>query len=256
MFVQGIAEAFAIAGAKAIIVTARKADTLKDTEAAIKKANSSTEVLRVGLEVTDEAAVANAFETIAKSYPTIDVLVNNAGSYISDKQPLVSADTSKWWADFDINVKGTMFVTRSFLSQVKADAKASVIFLTSGAGFIALPGESAYSLTKLIDMRFAAFVAVENPNVRSVAIHPGIVATDMANANAMFAPYAHDKKELSAGLINWSTSDEAAFMNGRYMSANWDVAELIERKDEIVKKDLLTMGVNGSSVGTVAELKG
>ncbi|KAK4901423.1 hypothetical protein LTR49_027277 [Elasticomyces elasticus] len=52
---DGIAHAFALAGAKAIIVTARKLESLEDTEALIKRINSSIEVLPVALEVSSES---------------------------------------------------------------------------------------------------------------------------------------------------------------------------------------------------------
>jgi NAD(P)-dependent dehydrogenase (short-subunit alcohol dehydrogenase family) len=120
-----------------------------------------------------------------------------------------------------------MFVTRSFLSQLPAPSSttdtsskssASVIFLSSGAALIALPGGSAYSLSKLADLRLASFVAVERPDVHSVAIHPGIVPTDMATD--FFKPYAVDTPELAGGVVNWATNAESGFLAGRYISVN------------------------------------
>lgn len=211
------------AGARAIIITARRTSSLAETEAAIKASNSSTEVLTVSLEATDEISVKQAFETISSKYSAIDVLVNNAGLYGSDNQFLASADTVKWWGDFEVNVKGTMLVTRSFLSQLKPDQKSSIVTLTSGAGFVELPGGSAYSLTKLVTTKFVAHLAAEHPNVRVVGVHPGIVATDMASGGNFFAPYAHDTVKLPGAVVNWATSEEAGFLQGRYISSNVSV---------------------------------
>jgi NAD(P)-dependent dehydrogenase (short-subunit alcohol dehydrogenase family) len=250
--VQGIAEAFALAGAKAIIITARKVEALKDAEAVIKKANPSVEVLPVALEITDESSVEAAFKKIAESYPTIDILVNNAGLFASDGQFLGSADISKWWADFEVNVKGTVLVTRDFLSQLKPGQPAHIVYLTSGAGLATLPGGSAYGITKLADIRLAAYVAAEHPHVRVTALHPGIVHTEMASE--FFVPYAKDTPALPGSVVNWLTSEEAAFLRGRYITANWDVNELIARKEEIVEKDLLTVQLSGLT-GQVAQVK-
>jgi NAD(P)-dependent dehydrogenase (short-subunit alcohol dehydrogenase family) len=251
----GIAEAVAKAGAKAIIITARKPDTLADTEATIRRANPSTEVLRVALEITDESSVAEAFKTIAQNYPTLDVLINNAGIYFSAGQFLSSADTSKWWGDVDVNVRGTMLVTRAFLSLLKSDQKATVINLTSGAGLLTVPGSSGYSFSKLLGIAFTSYLAAENPNVQTVAVHPGIVATDMGLSSDMFSPYAKDTKELSGAVVNWAASAEASFLNGRYLSINWDVAELKARKEEIVSKNQLVISLGGQVAGSVAALK-
>ena len=251
---QGVAEAFALAGAKAIIITARKVDSLKDTEANIKKSNPSVDVFPVALEVTNESSVKAAFETIAKKYPTIDILVNNAGVFGSYGQELGSADLEKWWWDFEVNVKGTFLVTRAFLSTLKPDQPAHIVYMSSGAGLVTLPGQSAYGITKLVDLRLAAYAAAEYPHVSVTAMHPGIILTDMANGNDMFEPYAKDTPLLAGSIANWLTSKEASFLRGRYITANWDVNELIARKEEIVSKDLLTVQLSGL-VGTVAELK-
>ena len=43
-------------------------------------------------------------------------------------------------------------------------------------------------------------------------------------------------------------------MQGKFMNANWDVSELVERRDEIVRQDLLKPSLSGL-VGTVAEVR-
>jgi len=241
---HGISEAFALAGAKAIIVTARKTSTLEETEANIKKANPAVEVLKVALEITDESSVAAAFKTIAAHYPTIDILVNNAGVFGSADQPFATADPAAWWGDFEVNVRGTMLVTKYFLSFIGKDkTDAHLIYLSSGAGFVTIPGNSAYSITKLADLRIAAYAAAENPQLKVVAFHPGIVHTDMVND--FFRPFAKDTPELAGAVINWLASDQADFLTGRYTTANWDVNELIARKNEIVEQNLLTVNLSG-----------
>ncbi len=96
----GIAEAFALAGAKAIIITARKIPDLKDTETKIKRANSDVEVWPVALEITDEAAVKVVFLDVADKFGKVDVLVNNAGVFKSEDKSIASEDIGPWWADF------------------------------------------------------------------------------------------------------------------------------------------------------------
>ena len=258
---QGIAVALAQASASALIITARNTSSLSETESAIKDANPETKVLKVALDVTSESSVLDAFKTIASKYPQVDTLVNNAGSYTSHNQPLASADLSLWWNDFETNVRGTMLVTRSFLSQLSASQKqtpgaASIISISSGAGLATLPGGSAYSISKLADLRLINFLTAENPNIHAVAVHPGVVPTDMANNNDFFAPYAKDTKELAGAAVNWALSEEAGFLQGRYVSVSWDVEELVKRKEEIVREGLLMLGLSGTQTGKVAVLKG
>jgi hypothetical protein len=80
-------------------------------------------------------------------------------------------------------------------------------------------------------------------------IHPGAVVTHLLEE---YMPpgsvqAAIDSPNLGAGLAVWFASElndssiDTAWMGGRYISANWDVNELLERKDEIIQKDLFRM---------------
>lgn len=44
----------------------------------------------------------------------------------------------------------------------------------------------------------------------------------------------------------WLCSDKADFLHGRMVWANWDVDEMVAKKEEIVSKDLLTIDIKGS----------
>jgi hypothetical protein len=57
-----------------------------------------------------------------------------------------------------------------------------------------VPSLSPYALSKLVALQIQAFVAAENPNVSAVALHPGIVMTDMVTE--MFKPFALDTPAL------------------------------------------------------------
>jgi hypothetical protein len=47
----------------------------------------------------------------------------------------------------------------------------------------------------------------------------------------------------------WLASIEADFLKGRLSWANWDVDELVERKDVIVENDMLTICLRGWPTG-------
>lgn len=48
-----------------------------------------------------------------------------------------------------------------------------------------------------------------------------------------------DTLELCGGFTVWLTKGQRTWLGGRYVSANWDVAELEALKDEIVDGDKL-----------------
>jgi len=61
----------------------------------------------------------------------------------------------------------------------------------------------------------------------------------------MIVPFSKDTPALAGGTAVWLASPESDFMNGRYLDANWDVTELVQRQDEIVKNGLLQMELKG-----------
>lgn len=255
---DGIAWAFATAGAGAIIITARKVESLKETEALIKKVNPAVEVLPIALETTNEDSVSSAFAAVKAKYGHIDILVNNAGIYDSNGINLSSTDASQtatWWREFEVNVRGTMLVTKHFLALTGTTNPATLIYLSSGAGLAVIPGASAYAITKLADLQLAAFASAENSNVTAIAFHPGIVFTDMVQGVEFFHQFAKDTPHLAGSAVNWLASEQATFLKGRYVSANWDVEEILARKEEIVEKNLLTVGLIGAQ-GQTAVVKG
>lgn len=128
-----------------------------------------------------------------------------------------------------------------------SDTAAKIITLTTGAAYVVFPGLSAYGTSKLAVLELMAYVAAENPNVVAIALHPGIVDTEMTKD--IFRKFALDTPELVGGigvwLAGWDGPDRS-FLSGRFVAANWDVEDLVSRKDEIVEKELLKMNLNAN----------
>lgn len=51
--------------------------------------------------------------------------------------------------------------------------------------------------------------------------------------------------ELAASFIVWSASPEAEFLKGKFIWSNWDVTELLAKKEELQNSPLLTLGLLG-----------
>ncbi|TVY91615.1 Short chain dehydrogenase [Lachnellula willkommii] len=79
-------------------------------------------------------------------------------------------------------------------------------------------------------LQLQTYVALENPNVIAIALHPGIVITGMTTG--AFEPFAKCTPELVEGLGVWLSTGKAAFLNGRYVSSNWSVDDLVARKEK------------------------
>src|SRR6266536_2463176 len=118
---------------------------------------------------------------------------------------------------------------QEFLKLVGDSKPATIINITSAAGISILPSTGSYSLSKLVQIQIQRFVAAENPNIMAVSLHPGSVLTPITKP--AFVKFSKDTFALAGGAAVWLATDQAKFMNGRYMGANWSVEELMERKD-------------------------
>jgi NAD(P)-dependent dehydrogenase (short-subunit alcohol dehydrogenase family) len=89
----------------------------------------------------------------------IDILVNNAG--IAPTNP--AEDVNE--ADFDdtlrVNVKGTFFASQAAGRHMIRQGYGRIVHVSSQAGFIALPTESVYCMTKAAIVHLAKCLAVE-----------------------------------------------------------------------------------------------
>lgn len=90
-----------------------------------------------------------------------------------------------------------------------------------------------------------SYVAAENPNVIATALHPGVIPTAMTKD--YFMRFALDTPELVGGVGVWLagwTGPERGFLSGRFVAANWDVEDLVARREEILERNLLKVGLN------------
>jgi NAD(P)-dependent dehydrogenase (short-subunit alcohol dehydrogenase family) len=115
--------------------------------------------------------------------------------------------------------------------------------LTSALALTAMPIASSYGLSKLVVIQLQAYIAAEHPNITAVALHPGIVKTDMTHP--IFEPFALDTPALIGGVGVWLSTEQAAFLSGKYIESNWSVEDLVAKKDEIVSKGLLSIILKG-----------
>lgn len=93
---QATAKAFAIAGAKTIVITGRRENALNDAAKEIKATNSNTSVVTIIADVASKAAVDALWTKIASEVGKIDVLVNNAG-VSADRVVLGGGHVEEWW---------------------------------------------------------------------------------------------------------------------------------------------------------------
>lgn len=178
-----IARSFAAAGASIIAITGRSSSSLESTKAAIESEFPNTKVLVSAADVTDEAAVNEAFSSLsqANSGNGVDICIHNA-AYLPNMGPIATIDTSEWWSGFTTNILGSFIVTRAFLKHKNPSSSPEPIFVSVTTGALAFPpapNNSGYDTSKFGQTRFFDAVASEHKEIRLMQVHPGVVRTDM-----------------------------------------------------------------------------
>lgn len=162
-----------------------KRDTL-DQAAAQRKVD-----LRVlQLDITDGASIDAAVRTIVDECGGIYGLVNNAGiglrGYFED---LSEAEIRNL---FEVNIFGTMAVTRAVLPHMRAARRGRVVIITSVGGRLGSIGVSAYCSTKFAQEGFGESLAQEVVpfGIYVSLVEPAIIKTERWDLHRSIAPGA------------------------------------------------------------------
>lgn len=211
--------------------------------AAKEAGRTPPQVLLLDLDVTSEESARQAADKVKASFGRLDVLVNNAG-YLETFVPLHKTQVDDWLRVWDVNIKGVYLVTRALLPLMLAskDSLRTVVNMSSIGANILTPGGSGYSMGKLALLRFGEFLNADYAadGVLSFGIHPGAVPTELAlgmpkEIHAVLV----DSPELAGDCIMWMTAERREWLAGRYVSVNWDMEELLGKREAIEKGDLL-----------------
>jgi NADP-dependent 3-hydroxy acid dehydrogenase YdfG len=134
----------------------------------------------VQLDVTDADSVA----AFAAGLDRVDVLVNNAGGAF-DAAPVAEADLDSWQRTYDVNVLGTVRVTKALLPALRASGAGDLLFVGSTAGLISYEGGASYTAAKHGVHTLAETLRLElvGEPVRVIEIAPGMVRTEEFTLN-------------------------------------------------------------------------
>ncbi|KIK71543.1 hypothetical protein GYMLUDRAFT_149505 [Collybiopsis luxurians FD-317 M1] len=242
---KAISIAYAQARASGLALLARNISGLEATRNACLEAERPVQnqrILLLSTDSTDTEAVAAALKQVEATFQRLDIVVNNAG--LDNFQKVGDVDPNEWWDIWTVNIKGLFNVTRAALPLlISSDGLKTIVNLTSVGAHGLTPGVSAYQIwIKLAVLRLSELIVSEykDQGILCYAVHPGAIATDMAAQmpeDWMFVLV--DTPEVAAHSIVFYTKERREWLAGRYISAQWDVDELLAKKEEIVIGDKL-----------------
>ena len=172
-----IAKVLASNGFK-VIAAARRLDKLE----ALKDLYPSL-ILPLELDVTDNAAVEKALDSLPFEFKDIDVLINNAGLALGVDRAQ-NCDLNEWNVMVDTNIKGLLNVTYKVLPSMIKRNFGYVINLGSTAGAWPYTGSNVYGATKAFVEQFSRNLRCDTQGtaVKVTVIKPGLCSdTEFSN---------------------------------------------------------------------------
>ena len=177
---EGIAQAFASAGAKVVLCSRKQADLEKVAEK-IKTSGGDAFVVAAHAGRIDDLKML--VQKSVEHYGRIDILVNNAGTNPAFG-PILNVDEKIWDKIFEINLRGFFFLSKEVSSVMSDKGGGVIINMASVAGIKPGMGLGAYSVSKAGVIMMTRVLAQEwtGMNIRVNAIAPGVIKTKFAEA--------------------------------------------------------------------------
>jgi NADP-dependent 3-hydroxy acid dehydrogenase YdfG len=195
-----------------VIAAARRTDRLEALAA-------DTGARAVTLDVTDEASV----QALAAELDTCSVLVNNAGGAFG-VAPIAAARDEDWQRMWDVNVMGTMRMTRALLPKLEASGDGVVVNLTSTAGHGVYEGGGGYTAAKHGQQAVTATLRLEafGKPIRVVEVAPGMVWTEEFSLNRLGGDQSK-ADAIYAGVPGPLSADDVADCIAFAVTRPWNV---------------------------------
>ena len=135
----------------------------------------------IGIDVSKQESVSEAFGTFTDELGSLDILVNNAG--ITKDTVLLRMKEEDWDAVLNINLKGSFLCCKEAVKIMAKKRSGKIISISSVVAFMGNPGQANYSSSKAGLIGLTKTIAREyaGRGLRANAVAPGFFQTSMTD---------------------------------------------------------------------------
>ncbi|CAN5483792.1 SDR family oxidoreductase [soil metagenome] len=164
-----------------VVVCARSQESLREIGSELQARGH--DFTTMPLDVSDAGEVDQMMAQLREQRPSIDLLVNCAGS-IEAEVPIWEADPQQWWAVMVTNVKGPFLMTRAVAPIMIEQGEGRIINLNSGSAARSDASLTAYTASKsaLARMTGGTASAGADHGLYAFDLAPGVIKTDMTQS--------------------------------------------------------------------------
>lgn len=190
----------------------------------VKREGTGGRIMR--FDVSNLEETRNAVEDIRSEFPSIDVLVNNAGITADDL--FIMMPRKNWDSVIDISLNGFYNVTKPVVEKMILQRHGAVVSIASVSALIGNRGQANYSAAKagLIGASRAVASEVARLGIRVNVVAPGLIETAMikdvpVNHIKSMIPMARlGRPEEVAKTVRFLCSEDASYITGQVISVN------------------------------------
>jgi NAD(P)-dependent dehydrogenase (short-subunit alcohol dehydrogenase family) len=161
-------------------------------------------------DITEDAAVLRAVETVRQRWGRVDVLVNNAGiSFIAAAERI---RTQEFRRVLEVNLLAPFLLSREFGAMMLEQRSGSIVIVASIAGLMGVSDRAAYNASKhgLIGLTRTLAAEWGGRGVRVNAVCPGWVKTEMDAADQSAGTYTDEDIIGVNPMGRFATPDDIA----------------------------------------------
>ena len=197
---------------------------LGDTVAVTSRSGGGPDgALHLTCDVTDPAAVEQAFVDAEAAHGPVEVLVANAG--ITADTLILRMSEDDWGSVIDTNLTGTFRLAKRAAKGMLRLRRGRIILISSVVGLLGSAGQVNYAASKsgLVGIARSLTRELGSRSITANVVAPGFIETDMtavltddqkASIMGQVPLQRYGTVEEVAKVVAWLASDDAGYISG------------------------------------------
>ncbi len=171
------------------------------------------------LDLTDEAAVLDYFESLAEDRGGLDILVNAAGGFAGGK-PVQETPWSVWQQQIDVNLRTSVIASRAAAREMLKRGQGAIVNVSSRPATQDGKNLAAYAAAKRAVLQLTEAMAAElrDSGITVNAILPSVIDTEANRASMPAADHSRwVKPEEIARVVLFLAGPDARIVSGAHI---------------------------------------